>query len=66
MSRGLGSPKFDKSRQREIARLGGVAAHQQGKAHEWTREEAMHAGRLGGLASAKARRAKREAEDARS
>ena len=35
-------------KQREIARLGGRAAHAQGKAHEFTREEARVAGRKGG------------------
>lgn len=29
----------------EIARLGGKAAHAQGKAHRWTTEEARAAGR---------------------
>ncbi len=38
-------------RQREIARQGGRAAHQQGVAHEWSREEAKEAGRKGGRAS---------------
>jgi hypothetical protein len=35
-------------KQREIARLGGRAAHAQGKAHEFTSEEAKAAGRKGG------------------
>ena len=33
------------SRQREIASLGGRAAHQSGHAHEFTTEEAREAGR---------------------
>lgn len=37
--------------QREIASKGGKAAHDQGTAHEWTREEAKAAGRLGGRRS---------------
>jgi uncharacterized protein len=37
-------------KQREIASKGGRAAHQQGVAHEWSREEAKEAGRKGGQA----------------
>ena len=33
---------------REIASAGGRAAHASGKAHEYTSEEAVEAGRLGG------------------
>lgn len=33
---------------REIARRGGIAAHAQGRAHEFTSDEARIAGRLGG------------------
>lgn len=43
--------KHDPKRQREIASAGGRAAHVQGKAHKWTHEQAVAAGRLGGLAS---------------
>lgn len=35
----------------EISRKGGRAAHAAGTAHEWTRDEASEAGRLGGLKS---------------
>jgi len=35
----------------KIASKGGVAAHVKGTAHEWTREEAREAGRIGGRAS---------------
>lgn len=35
-------------RQREIARKGGRAAHEKGKAHEFTPDEARAAGRKGG------------------
>lgn len=35
-------------RQREIARLGGQAAHRKGAAHEFTSEEARIAGQKGG------------------
>lgn len=31
-----------------IARLGGLAVHRLGNAHEWTSEEAKIAGRIGG------------------
>lgn len=37
-------------KQREIASKGGRAAHQQGVAHEWSKEEAKEAGRKGGQA----------------
>lgn len=38
-------------KQREIASKGGRAAHKKGTAHEWSREEAVKAGRKGGKAS---------------
>lgn len=47
-NRGFASISPD--RQREIASLGGKAAHAQGKAHKYTIEEARAAGRLGGIA----------------
>jgi uncharacterized protein len=37
-------------KQREIARKGGRAAHEQGVAHEWTSQEAREAGKKGGQA----------------
>jgi len=40
---------------REIASKGGKAAHAQGVAHQFSREEAAAAGRKGGLASHKSR-----------
>jgi general stress protein YciG len=49
-----GFAAMDPQRQREIASLGGRAAHQSGHAHEFTSEEARvagrkrHAGRNGG------------------
>jgi uncharacterized protein len=46
---------MDSRRQREIASEGGRAAHAQGKAHEFTPEEAREAGRKGGQASGFAR-----------
>ena len=36
-------------KRREIARLGGKAAHQKGRAHQFTSNEAREAGRKGGL-----------------
>lgn len=42
-------------RQREIASQGGRAAHIQGVAHEWSREEAAAAGKKGGQASGRKR-----------
>lgn len=48
-----GFAALDQERQREIARLGGRAAHAQGRAHEFTTEEAREAGRKGGEAVSK-------------
>jgi uncharacterized protein len=45
-SRGFAS--MDAQRQREIACKGGRAAHEKGKAHEFTSDEARAAGRKGG------------------
>lgn len=58
------SPKGERScgfltlpgeRRRELARQGGVAAHEKGRAHEWTPEEAREAGRKSGLQISKNR-----------
>ena len=46
-----GFASMDRNKQREIASKGGKAAHQKGTAHEWTSEEALEAGRKGGMAS---------------
>ena len=45
-----GFASMSAERQREIARKGGRAAHQCGKAHEFTKDEARAAGRKGGEA----------------
>ncbi len=45
-----GFASMDNSKQREIASKGGKAAHAQGRAHEFTPEEARVAGRKGGEA----------------
>lgn len=43
-----GFASLSKEKQREIASMGGKAAHAMGKAHEWTAEEAQINGRKGG------------------
>jgi uncharacterized protein len=43
---------MDPTQVRELARRGGVAAHREGKAHQFTSDEARAAGRKGGMASA--------------
>lgn len=48
---------------REVARLGGIAAHRTGRAHEFTTEEARAAGRLGGRASQLAAKARKAAAE---
>jgi general stress protein YciG len=45
-----GFASMDNSKQREIASKGGKAAHAQGRAHEFTPDEARVAGRKGGEA----------------
>lgn len=45
-----GFASMSPEKQREIASKGGRAAHAKGTAHEWTRDEARHAGRKGGVA----------------
>jgi general stress protein YciG len=48
-----GFATMDVTKQREIARMGGKAAHAKGTAHEWSREQARLAGHKGGLARAR-------------
>ena len=43
-----GFAALPKERRSAIARLGGIAAHKSGNAHEFTPEEARRAGRKGG------------------
>ena len=43
-----GFAAMDQEKQREIARKGGKAAHEQGVAHEWSSQEAREAGKKGG------------------
>ncbi len=45
-SRGFAS--MDREKQKRIASEGGRAAHRQGVAHEWSKDEAREAGRKGG------------------
>src|SRR5579883_1690379 len=45
-----GFASMDRSKQREIASRGGKAAHAQGRAHEFSTDEARAAGRKGGEA----------------
>jgi general stress protein YciG len=48
------------AKRREIAAKGGKAAHAQGKAHQFTSEEAREAGRAGGVAVSADRESMRE------
>lgn len=43
-----GFAAMDREKQKRIASEGGRAAHKQGVAHEWSRDEAREAGRKGG------------------
>lgn len=52
MKRGFGSPNYNAQRAKEVRQAGARAIHQQGKAHKWTREEAVDAGTKGGNARA--------------
>jgi general stress protein YciG len=56
-----GFASMSKDRVREIASMGGKAAHAMGKAREWTSKEAQEAGRKGGLARAAQLRAEEDA-----
>ena len=59
-TRQRGFASMDREKQRQIARKGGMAAHEKGTAHEWTSEEARMAGRKGGEASHGGGRRKRQ------
>lgn len=54
-AKGRGFASMDENRQREIASMGGKAAHQKGTAHEFTPDEARKAGREGGKRSSSSR-----------
>jgi general stress protein YciG len=47
-TRGFANPNYDPKRQREVASMGGKAAHASGNAHEWNSETAREAGKKGG------------------
>lgn len=51
-----GFASWDQARLKEVAGKGGRTAHANGNAHEFTHEEAVAAGRKGGLASKQRRR----------
>lgn len=51
--RKMGFATMSKEKHRKIASLGGRTAHEMGKAHQFTPEEAQRAGYLGGQARAK-------------
>ena len=51
--RGFGA--MDPARVRELASMGGKAAHAAGKSHRFTKEEAAIAGRKGGIAPHRSR-----------
>ena len=61
MARKKGFAGMDPERVRSIASTGAKAAHAQGRAHEFTAgsEEAREAGRKGGIARARADRARK-------
>jgi general stress protein YciG len=50
-----GFASMNREKQKEIASKGGKAAHAQGRAHEFTADEARSAGRKGGEAVSKNR-----------
>lgn len=45
-----GFAAMDPEKQKQIAKLGGRAAHERGVAHKWSSKEAREAGRKGGQA----------------
>jgi hypothetical protein len=60
--RGRGFQLFDPAVLAEVGRAGGRAAHREGKAHEFTSEEARAAGRKGGAAMRRKAIERREQE----
>lgn len=57
-----GFASMSKDRQQELASRGGKAAHEKGTAHEWTKEQAQAAGKMGGTKAQANRRAKLAAQ----
>jgi hypothetical protein len=58
-----GFASMDPEEQREIASMGGRAAHEYGTAHEWNSREAARAGHLGGMARRGSRSRRRSYQD---
>lgn len=56
MKQRKGFAAMSPEKQREIASMGGKAAHAKGSAHQWTIEEAIRAGRKGGFKTGEKRR----------
>jgi uncharacterized protein len=54
-----GFASMSEEKQRQIASQGGRAAHVQGVAHEWSKDEAREAGRKGGKISGERRKDQR-------
>jgi general stress protein YciG len=51
MSKGKrGFASMSQTKRSEIAKSGGIAAHKQGKAHQFSHDEAVSAGKKGGKA----------------
>ena len=57
-----GFASMNKDEQRQIASMGGKAAHARGTAHEFTSAEAAEAGRKGGQSRGRSRAARINAE----
>jgi len=55
-----GFASMSEEKQRQIASQGGKAAHVQGVAHEWSKDEAREAGRKGGKISGEKRKNQRD------
>lgn len=62
MARGFAA--MDRARVRALGAKGGKLAHERGKAHRWTSDEAREAGRKGGLATKANRQRDQEASGA--
>jgi general stress protein YciG len=54
-----GFARLSPEERRKVSSIGGRAAHQQGRAHQFTPEEAREAGKKGGLVTGLRRRARR-------
>lgn len=64
MSNYRGFADLPKEQRTELARKGGIAAHKYpGRSWEWTRPEAIEAGRKGGLETWRRRRAAKAAAE---